>query len=64
MNDTSEVTRATLTILETAKILGIGRAMCYDLAPQDLFPGVGRLGRRYVISRKALARFIDGETEH
>jgi len=48
----------TLKVEEAAKVLGIGRQTAYDLAAQGKLPGARRLGRRIVVSRKALEDFL------
>ncbi len=50
--------RATLTIEEAARVLGISRKLAYRLARQGGLPAV-RLGRRWVISRAALERLLE-----
>lgn len=47
--------RLTLTIPEAAKLLGIGRANCYECVRQGSIPSL-RFGRRIVIPRAALMR--------
>lgn len=54
------IVRATLTVADAAKLLGIGRQTAYDLAAKGKLPGVLRLGRRIVVSKKALERFLSG----
>lgn len=45
----------TMTIPEVARALGISRGLAYDLARRDALPiPVIRLGRRMVLSRKAV----------
>ena len=52
----------TLTIEETARLLGISRTLAYELASTDRLPvPVIRLGRRLVVSRAALERVLTGE---
>ncbi|MDP9359291.1 MAG: helix-turn-helix domain-containing protein [Chloroflexota bacterium] len=47
--------RATLTLEEMARRLGVSRSTAYDLAKRDALPvPVIRLGRRIVVSRSAL----------
>ncbi len=47
--------RATLTLEEMARRLGVSRSTAYDLAKRDALPvPVIRLGRRIVVSRAAL----------
>ena len=51
--------RLTLTLPETAKILGIGRNTYYELARTDQLPvPVLRLGRRIVVPREPLLRSL------
>ena len=51
---TTKTEPATMTVEEAAALLGIGRQTAYDLAARGGLPGALRLGRRWVISRKAL----------
>jgi excisionase family DNA binding protein len=51
----------TISVEETARQLGIGRTLAYELARRGELPGAIRLGGRYVVSRRALERVIDGE---
>ena len=54
----------TMTIPEIAKILGISRGLAYDLARRDALPvPVIKLGRRMVLSRKAVEKVLSGNTE-
>jgi len=51
----------TMTIPEVAKALGISRGLAYDLARRDKLPvPVIRLGRRMVLSRKAVEALLSG----
>ena len=50
---------ATMKVEEAAMLLGIGRQTAYDLAAQGKLPGALRLGRRIVVSKKALERFLE-----
>jgi excisionase family DNA binding protein len=52
--------RRTLNIEEAAMVLGIGRRLAYELARRGELPGVMKLGGRYVISKAALERFLQG----
>ncbi len=52
---------ATLTVRETARRLGIGRQLAYELARQGKLPGARRLGKRIVVSRRALDAFLEAE---
>jgi excisionase family DNA binding protein len=58
-----DIERMTLTCPEAAKLLGIGRDQAYTLAARGQLPGAHRLGRRIVVSRKALLDFLDGPTK-
>ena len=52
--------KLTLTIRETAKLLGIGRNLCYDLAKRNELPvPVLRCGRRLLVPRRALEKLLD-----
>ena len=64
---TAKTESATIKVEEAAHILGIGRQTAYDLAAQGKLPGALRLGRRIVVSKKALDRFLessDGSDTH
>ena len=54
--DTKE--SATVKVEEAAKILGIGRQTAYELAGRGELPGALRLGRRIVVSKRALEEFL------
>ncbi len=54
--------RLTLSIEEAAALLGISRALAYDLVRRGELPQL-RLGRRIVVPRKALEAFIDDCTQ-
>jgi excisionase family DNA binding protein len=56
-----EIGPATITVTSAAKLLGIGRQTAYELARQGKLPGALRLGNRIVVSRYALARFLEGD---
>jgi len=45
--------RLTLTVEEAARLLGISRALAYQLVARDEIPSV-RLGRRLLVPRRAL----------
>jgi excisionase family DNA binding protein len=51
----------TITVDEAAKLLGIGRSLCYELARSGKLPAL-RLGRRVVISRKGLEHLLEQST--
>jgi predicted DNA-binding transcriptional regulator AlpA len=53
--NTGDRERLTLNIEDVARILGINRTTAYELAARDELPvPVIRLGRRLVVSRRAL----------
>ena len=52
---------ATLTVEQSAQLLGIGRQTAYDLVRQGKLPGALRLGRRIVVSRQVLEAFLEGK---
>ena len=52
----------TLTVLEVGKVLGISRAKVYDLARSEGFPSM-RIGRRILVPRDKLIRWIDEQAE-
>ena len=54
---------ATMKIEEAAQVLGIGRQTAYDLANEGKLPGAIRLGKRWVVSRKALEEVLLGHTK-
>ncbi len=49
-----------LTVPEAAHLLGISRSLAYQLVARHDLPAI-RLGRRLVVPRKALDKFIDGD---
>ena len=53
--------RETLKVDEVASILGCGRNLIYELVRTGRLPGVLRLGRKIVFSRRAIAAFLEGE---
>ena len=51
--------QATLSVEETAEVLGISRTLAYQLARQGELPGVLRLGqKRLRVSRTALDHYL------
>ncbi|MDP9441136.1 MAG: helix-turn-helix domain-containing protein [Actinomycetota bacterium] len=52
-----EAQRLTLSVEEAANVLGISRALAYELVRRGELPRL-RLGRRVVVPRKALEDFI------
>lgn len=56
------MTSQTYRIEEAAKLLGIGRNHCYELAKQDALPvPVIRLGKRIVVAKVALDKLLASE---
>lgn len=53
-------TRLTLAVPQAADVLGISRDLAYELIARGELPSL-RLGRRVVVPRRALERFIDDE---
>ena len=49
--------RRTLTVDETAAVLGIGRSAAYEAIRERKIPA-HRIGRRIVVSKAELARFL------
>lgn len=56
-----ETARLTLTIVQTAAALGIGRSLAYQMARDGSLPGVIRCGRRLLVSRPAFMRFLEAQ---
>ncbi len=52
-----EAERATLTVEETAKFLGIGRQLAYDRVKTGEIPAI-KIGRRLLVSRAALEKML------
>jgi len=52
-----EEEKLTLSIPETAKILGIGRNLCYDRVKTGEIP-VLKIGRRLLVPRAALEKLL------
>ena len=61
---TAKTESATMKVEEAAAILGIGRQTAYDLASQGKLPGLIKLGRRLVVSRKVLEDILSGRGNH
>lgn len=51
--------RLTLTVEEAAGVLGISRALAYELVARGELPSL-RLGRRIVVPRRALVAMVEG----
>lgn len=50
--------KLTLTVEETARVLGISRANCYECVRQGSIPSL-RFGRRIVVPKAALMRKLE-----
>jgi excisionase family DNA binding protein len=50
--------RLTMSVSEAAEILGISRSLAYTLVRIDELPSL-KLGRRVVVPRAALERFVE-----
>ena len=59
---TTKIESGTITVEESAVLLGIGRQTAYDLAAQGKLPGARRLGRRIVVSREIIEAWLEGKT--
>lgn len=53
-----EQDRLTVSVEEAAALLGISRALAYELVRRGDLPCL-RLGRRVVVPRKALEQFVE-----
>ena len=60
---TTQAEKLTVSVEEAARLLGIGRGTAYELARQGKLPGALRLGRRIVVSRQALERFLEAHED-
>ncbi len=49
-----------IPLLEAAKILGLDRTTAYRLAKQGRFPGLVRVGKRFLVSRATLEQLFGG----
>jgi excisionase family DNA binding protein len=52
----------TMSVDYACALLGIGRNLGYELARQGRLPGGLRLGRRVLVSKKALETFLAGKS--
>ncbi|MGI6327651.1 MAG: helix-turn-helix domain-containing protein [Dethiobacteria bacterium] len=55
--------RLTYSIVEAAKVLGIGRNSMLRLAKNPEFPAV-QVGRKWIISKNSLHKWVDGITKN
>lgn len=51
-------TKLTLSVEEAAKVLGIGRNLCYEKVKTKEIPSI-RIGKRLLVPKKALARLLE-----
>jgi len=58
---TTGTDRETMTVMEAAKRLGIGRSLAYKMFREGSFPGQRKLTpRKYLVSRRALEEYLGG----
>jgi len=50
--------KLTLTVGEAAKVLGIGRNLCYDRVKTGEIPVI-KIGRRLLVPRRALEKLLE-----
>lgn len=60
MSDRENVECATLSIVEAAKRLGIGRNQAYEAAQRGEIPNI-KIGKRILVPRLAFERMLEGE---
>ncbi|MEI2654950.1 MAG: helix-turn-helix domain-containing protein [Microthrixaceae bacterium] len=53
------ITRQTLSVTETAQLLGISRAHAYDCVRSGQIPSI-TLGRRVVVPRRVIDELLNG----
>jgi len=53
--------RLTLSVEETARLLGIGRNLCYDRVKTGEIPVI-KIGRRLLVPRSALEKLLANPT--
>ena len=51
--------KLTLSVEEAAKLLGIGRNLCYDKVKTGEIPVI-KIGRRLLVPRRALEKLLEG----
>ena len=56
-------TKLTITVDELAQQLNMSRATAYNLARRKDFYPAFRIGHRLIISKQALSRWLDDQTE-
>ena len=55
--------KLTITVEELAQQLNVSRATAYNLARREDFYPAFRIGHRLIVSREALNRWLDEQTE-
>jgi len=50
--------KLTLSVEETAKLLGIGRNLCYERVKTGDIPAI-KIGRRLLVPRRALEKLLE-----
>ena len=50
--------KLTISVEEAAKLLGIGRNLCYDRVKTGEIPAI-KIGRRLLVPRKALEKLLE-----
>ena len=63
VSNSTQTAKRTYSIPEAARIIGIGKNRAYEMAHDGTMPGLLKVGNRYMVSRKALDAFVDGEFE-
>jgi len=58
---TANVEKMTLSVEETAKVLGISRKACYQAIWRGEIPSF-KIGRRVLVRKRELMRIIEGES--
>lgn len=61
--DQVHVDRLTISVVEAARRLGIGRNQGYEAARRGEIPTI-RLGKRYVVPLAAFERMLNGSSAH
>lgn len=55
--------KRTYSVVEAAQLIGIGKGRAYDLARSGKLPGCLEVGGRFLVSKKKLDAYLDGEAE-
>lgn len=55
------IERKTVSVPQAAVILGIGRSYAYAMAHTGELPGVRKIGSRYIVSRRELEEYLNGD---